>query len=140
MTSSHATPDAHGHGDNHVKTYTRVFIALTIFTVIEYFYAQIFSNAFVVLVLGLMTWAIIKATLVGLYFMHLKYEGKWVYGMLVPAGILACVLVFALIPDVALKAEVDINEPDDDEVAVHLTSPAVKNPAPNPATHEGATH
>ena len=42
-----------------------------------------------------MFWAIIKASLVGWYFMHLKFEGKWVYSMLVPAGILAAVFIFA---------------------------------------------
>ena len=30
--------------------------------------------------------------MVGWYFMHLKFEGNWVYGMLVPAGILAMIL------------------------------------------------
>ena len=33
--------------------------------------------------------AVIKASMVGWYFMHLKFEGRWVYYMLVPAGILA---------------------------------------------------
>ena len=47
-----------------------------------------------------MFWAVIKASLVGWYFMHLKFEGKWVYFMLVPAGILAMILIFALIPDI----------------------------------------
>ena len=31
----------------------------------------------------------------GWYFMHLKFEGNWVYAMLVPAGILAMILSFA---------------------------------------------
>lgn len=55
------------------------------------------------LVLGLMVLAVTKATLVGLYFMHLKYEGNWVYFMLVPAGILAMVFIFALYPDIGMQ-------------------------------------
>ena len=60
-------------------------------------------TAFVVLVFGLLVLAVVKAGMVGWYFMHLKFEGKWVYAMLVPAGILAIILTTALIPDVAMQ-------------------------------------
>jgi cytochrome c oxidase subunit 4 len=92
----------HAHGDDHsghVKIYRNVFFSLLIFTLVEYFYAHWFKDWFSVLVLGLMTWAVIKAGLVGLYFMHLKYEGKWVYMLLIPAAFLATVLVFGMLPD-----------------------------------------
>ena len=67
------------------------------------------------LVLGLMILAVIKASLVGWYFMHLKFEGRWVYCMLVPAGILAMVLIFALIPDIAMQPVTEENPDDEDE-------------------------
>jgi cytochrome c oxidase subunit 4 len=89
------------HTESHAP-YLKVFLALAVFTAIEYFYARIFKDTFGVLVLGLLFWAIIKASMVGWYFMHLKFEGNWVYYMLVPAGILAIILTCALIPDVAL--------------------------------------
>lgn len=54
------------------------------------------------LIFGLLILAITKATLVGLWFMHLKYEDNWVYYMLVPAGILAIILTLALYPDIAM--------------------------------------
>ena len=38
----------------------------------------------------------IKAGLVGWFFMHLKFEGNWVYILIVPAFILATILVLAL--------------------------------------------
>ena len=56
-----------------------------------------------ILLLGLLVLAIIKAGLVGWYFMHLKFEGKWVYLLIVPAIILATILVLALVPDQAMK-------------------------------------
>ncbi len=126
---------AHGHDQSgHIRTYWKVFTSLAIFTAIEYFYAQIFASSFAVLVLGLMTWAIIKAVLVGLYFMHLKYEGKWVYAMLVPAGVLACVLVLALTPDIAMQPVVDMNAVDDDTEDApspsRITGPAISSTAP----------
>jgi cytochrome c oxidase subunit 4 len=138
----------HAHGADHaghVRTYLRVFLSLLIFTLIEYFYAHWFKDWFVALVLGLMTWAIIKATLVGLYFMHLKFEGKWVYGMLVPAGILATILVVALIPDVAMQPVTEVNEPDDEGAAESAVAPrpTIMEMAPGAAkgaSTEGSSH
>jgi cytochrome c oxidase subunit 4 len=128
---------AHAHGEDHsghVKIYLRVFIALAVFTAIEYFYAHLFKSYFVVLVLGLLTWAAIKAALVGLYFMHLKYEGKWVYLALLPAAVLAVVLVVGIFPDIAMP-------PRDEVVPVTESAqvvPAATNPhspqPPAPAT------
>ena len=46
--------------------------------------------------------ALIKATLVATFFMHLKFDWTKVKVMLVPAAILAAVLVFALLPDITL--------------------------------------
>ena len=45
---------------------------------------------------------------------HLKFEGRWVYYMLVPAGILAAVLIVALYPDMALHPVTEENPPEDE--------------------------
>jgi cytochrome c oxidase subunit 4 len=133
--TAHATDASHVEHD-HVKIYLRVFTALAVFTAAEYFYAKIFKDGFVVLILGLMTLAIIKAGLVGLYFMHLKWEGKWVLAMLVPASILAMVVLVGLTPDVALKPTDDFTHNDDDDSA----TPVVKAPQ-NPGEHgKAAAH
>ena len=55
------------------------------------------------LIPGLMVLAITKATLVGFWFMHLKFEGRWVYYMLIPAGVLAMIFIVALYPDMAMQ-------------------------------------
>jgi cytochrome c oxidase subunit IV len=106
--------------------YLRVWFALLVFTLIEYFYAKFTQDAFLVLVLGLMFWAIIKASLVGWYFMHLKFEGRWVYYMLIPAGILAAVFIFALYPDMALHPVTEENPPEDEVSAPLNPGPAVR--------------
>ena len=98
--------------------YLRVWFALLVFTLIEYFYAKFTQSAFLVLVLGLMFWAIIKASLVGWYFMHLKFEGRWVYYMLVPAGVLAAVFIISLIPDIGRKAGSPEEESEEEAAAV----------------------
>jgi cytochrome c oxidase subunit IV len=89
--------------------YLKVFGALAALTLVEYYYASIFKSHFLILLLGLLFLALVKAGMVGWYFMHLKFEGKWVYIAIVPAIILAMVIVFALTPDMVLKPETEEN-------------------------------
>ena len=51
-----------------------------------------------ILVLGLLSMALIKAGMVGWFFMHLKFERKWVYLLIIPACIMAVFLTLALSP------------------------------------------
>ncbi len=104
MAEPHLTVDQEMQVESHAP-YFKVFAALFVFTILEYFYASLFQGSFYNLVVGLMLMACIKASLVGWYFMHLKFEGKWVYGFLLPAAFLACVVIFALIPDIAMRME-----------------------------------
>jgi cytochrome c oxidase subunit 4 len=124
--SSHLSPAelAAEHATEAHAPYLRVWGALAFFTAVEYFYAYFFKDSFLVLVLGLLFWAIIKAGLVGWYFMHLKFEGRWVYILIVPAFVLATILTTALCPDVAMKPETEEN-PGDESVFV---SPAQEFP------------
>ncbi len=121
MAETHLTADEEMDVEAHTP-YFKVWIALLILTLIEYFYAKAFSNSFATLVLGLMFWAVIKAGLVGWYFMHLKYEGNWVYGLLVPAGVLATVLVFGLIPDIAMNFSEE-NPAEDEPTTASISAP-----------------
>lgn len=107
------------HVESHAP-YLKVFAGLAVLTAIEYFYAHIFKDSFAVLVLGLMFWAVVKASMVGWYFMHLKFEGKWVYYMLVPAGILAIILTVALVPDLAMQPVTEENPEEEESTAVSL--------------------
>jgi cytochrome c oxidase subunit 4 len=91
--------------------YLKVWAALAVLTLIEYVYAFAFKELFLLLLLGLLFWAVIKAGLVGWFFMHLKFEGNWVYILIVPAFVLATVLVLALMPDMAMQPETDENPP-----------------------------
>jgi cytochrome c oxidase subunit 4 len=116
--SEFATHEAQEESESHASLYLRVWVVLLILTVVEYFYAKVFADAFMGLVVGLMVVASIKAALVGQYFMHVKWEGKWIYGVMVPAAILACVLIGGLMPDIANSPT---KEPiiEDEQSAVH---------------------
>lgn len=96
------TYEQHQEVESHDSTYIRVFLALLVFTILEYVYAMLTQSHFLALVLGLVALAVTKAVLVALFFMHLKFEGRWVYLLLLPAGALATALVLALVPDVSM--------------------------------------
>lgn len=90
---------------DHVRLYLRVFVALLILTVLEYLYARLFAQrGFATLVGGLVGLAAVKAALVGLFFMHLVFEGRWKYMILLPITFLVAVLVVGLYPDMVRDA------------------------------------
>ena len=66
--------------------------------------------------------------MVGWYFMHLKFEGNWVYAMLVPAGILAIILTTALIPDVAMQPGTEESREEEESTPLSLLEPGVVPP------------
>jgi hypothetical protein len=59
--------------------------------------------------------------------MHLKFEGRWVYLLIIPACILATILTLALVPDQSLKPE-DIEAEETSRIV-----PAAGAPGPAPA-------
>src|SRR3954447_12679131 len=83
--------------------YLKVWAGLAVLTAIEYFYAMAAKDYFLFLVLGLVGLALVKAGMVGWYFMHLKFEKKWVYLLIVPACVMAVFLTLMLYPDMAMR-------------------------------------
>jgi cytochrome c oxidase subunit 4 len=77
----HDAPATAGHDghESHVGIYVTVFLTLAFLTVIEVFVPQVYSaewNRHTKMIL-LCILALSKAGLVGMFFMHLKYEKKW---------------------------------------------------------------
>jgi cytochrome c oxidase subunit IV len=107
MTDSHngaASHAAEHHGPN-VRAYLMVFGALVICTLMSFVFnygarADVINTytSFT----AIMTVSVIKATLVGTIFMHLKWDWGKVYIMIVPALILGPLLVVVLLPDIVL--------------------------------------
>jgi caa(3)-type oxidase subunit IV len=98
-------PDA--HNGPLVKAYLVVFGALAILTHVSFVanYAAhpeqqwLTSTQSFVIILGV---AIIKAVLVAMFFMHLKFDWGRVYFMIVPVLILGTMMVIVLLPDIVL--------------------------------------
>jgi cytochrome c oxidase subunit 4 len=104
MAEHNVTADQELNIESHAP-YIKVFWALSVFTVLEYLYARFLPLGFVPLVAGLMVLALTKAFLVCWYFMHLKFEGRWIYLMLVPVCLLAMIVVLGLTPDIAFHED-----------------------------------
>ena len=78
---------------------------------------SIFKDHFPILVLGLVSLALVKAGMVGWFFMHLKFERKWVYILIIPACVMAVFLTLMLCPDMAMKPVVEENAGEDESLA-----------------------
>jgi cytochrome c oxidase subunit IV len=76
---------------NHTKSYLKIFGSLFVLTVVEVAVAQI-GLSYGLLVVLLVVLALVKAGLVAVYFMHLKYESRFLsvigYAPLAVASIL----------------------------------------------------
>jgi len=96
--------EPHGHTEampHHKGPYYWIFGVLVILTIVTVAVARHrFENEMVNLLLAMLV-ASVKASCVALYFMHLKFEGKLIYLILIVPLILCVILCCALIPDIA---------------------------------------
>jgi cytochrome c oxidase subunit 4 len=103
--SEHASPAEQGQHAGHAHpNYIAVFGALCVLTVASVV-ADSVGGAIgkVLVVLIVLSVACLKAMFVMLYFMHLKFEGKWKFALLTPTIVLALAIPAALAPDIAFK-------------------------------------
>ncbi len=102
MTDTH-THDAH-HGPG-LKAYMVVAVALAIFTLVSFLVNYFVTHHGLpptvgfIIILGV---AVCKATLVGLYFMHLVLDWSKVFYFIIPAFILGVMMMVVLLPDIVL--------------------------------------
>ena len=102
--------EPHGHTEptpHHHVNYFMIFGILVVLTVVTVVIAlKRFDNEVINLLLAMLV-ASIKATFVAVYFMHLKFEGKLIYLILIVPLILCVILVAALIPDIVYALPFD---------------------------------
>jgi cytochrome c oxidase subunit IV len=104
VPAAHRMPEpAHGHADptpHHKVNYLAVFITLVVLTVITVVVAFVNLKSEVAKVFLALAIASIKASAVILYFMHVKFEGKLIYLILIVPLTFCLLLVISLLPDV----------------------------------------
>ena len=99
----HEPEEPHGHTvptPHHKVNYLAIFLLLIVLTVVTVVVAFLHLQSELQKVLVALTIASVKAAFVALYFMHLKFEGKLIYLILLVPVFLCIVLVISLIPDV----------------------------------------
>jgi caa(3)-type oxidase subunit IV len=105
MNHTHAHADEHAHGPVTIRPYFVIFGALSVFTAVSFIVNYFVRGNYLaagtgfVIILGV---AVVKALLVATYFMHLKWDWGRLYVLIIPALVLAPMLVFALLPDIVL--------------------------------------
>ena len=96
---SNAAAAGHDEHHSHVGTYVTIFLVLGFLTVLEIFvpdvYAAEYDQTLKMLVLSLL--AIAKAMLVGLYFMHLKWEKPWLKWIALMPAYMAVFAIFLML-------------------------------------------
>lgn len=90
-------PTPHAHPGP--TTYLGVFRWLIVFTAIELFLSFMPPELDSIKVPLLVVFAVAKATLVALFYMHLRYDSRW-YAVLLLAGVFFAVLVGRFLPAV----------------------------------------
>ncbi len=107
MTTEEADTVA-GHAPHHgpgVKAYLVIFAILALFTLVSFLanlmmrHETITPHESFVIILGV---AVVKACLVGAYFMHLIVDWWRLYYLLIPAFILGTMMMIVLLPDIVL--------------------------------------
>lgn len=94
MADEHAIP--------HVN-YFVIFLALCVLTAISVVADVVDIRSAAAVIVIVLAVATAKALFVMLYFMHLKFEGKWKFVLLAPTMILAIGLPMALLPDIGVQ-------------------------------------
>jgi cytochrome c oxidase subunit 4 len=97
----------HAGAQHHSHTpYWIIFALLCVFTAVSYGVDKAreegILNNYILLIVAVLAVATAKALCVMMYFMHLKFEGRWKYVLLAPTIILAIGLPLALLPDIGV--------------------------------------
>lgn len=86
-------------GTHQEPNYMAVFYSLAVLTAVEVGVAYLKSLPLLVMGLALVILALVKAFLVGMYFMHLKFEKRTLGIIALTPLILCTLLIIALLPD-----------------------------------------
>jgi cytochrome c oxidase subunit 4 len=82
----------------------KIFVALFVLTALEVGWSFLPLGVFAIR-LGLIVFAVWKGYLIFTYFMHMKYEGWVVKGLIAPTIPLVAIVIFATMPDVSMNSK-----------------------------------
>jgi cytochrome c oxidase subunit 4 len=104
-------PHSHAHHPSPTfRLYMAVAGALAVVTCVSFAVNGLVTDKHLSPFMGfviIMGVAVFKAVLVGMYFMHLKYDWGRLYFMIIPAFILATMFMIVLLPDIVVAWHID---------------------------------
>ena len=115
------------HSEPSDKLYLAIAGSLAGLTIVSYL-ADLMRIPRAGLIMVVLSVAVVKASLVAMFFMHLKFDWTKVKVMIIPALVLAAVLVLALLPDITLAMR--------DRPGKKLPSPAAAPAHAGTASHD----
>jgi cytochrome c oxidase subunit 4 len=89
------------HGKAAVKTYLLVFGGLALLTALTVGLSYMHIPIKIAVALAALI-AITKCSLIGAFFMHLRFEGKLIYSLVFAAIFLVLFLLFSILPDIGI--------------------------------------
>lgn len=92
------------HHEDHGPLFTKVLWALLALTVITVWISRIDLGKAGNIILGLSV-AVVKASLVVMIFMHLKWEKRWWLGMVLFPAVLVAIIIFSNFPDTGMNKD-----------------------------------
>ena len=110
MSEAH---DPHAHHGPNVKAYLIVFGALSVFTTLSFVFNTLANQGVITHMTSaaiIMLIAVIKAVLVAMIFMHLKWDWRFLYFLLIPVFIMGAMMMMVLMPDIVLAWHHDAHE------------------------------
>ena len=117
--------------DDHEFSANKIFIYLFFYTGLEVFWGTALDLPRWALWGGLLLCALLKGYLIFTWFMHMKFEGWVVKGLVAPTIPLIAILIFANMPDTSLND--DLLYPIGSQLEVEMVP---RNPGDDPAGEE----
>jgi len=89
------------HGPN-FQAYMKVFYALCVLTAVSFFTNAILGHGMAAFLI-IMAVAVVKATQVGLVFMHLNHDWPKLYCIIIPVCVMGVMMMIVLLPDIVIS-------------------------------------
>jgi cytochrome c oxidase subunit IV len=108
------TDHGHAHGGPSFQLYMNVFYALSVFTALSFVFNELARHdiiSYMTSVTLIVIVAVVKALCVATIFMHLKFDWRRVYCIIIPVSIMAVMMVIVLLPDIVLSWHHGLYEP-----------------------------
>ena len=90
--------------EDHGKTYVNVLVSLAVLTALTVAVSRVHLGHWGNIIVGLLI-ATVKASLVVMFFMHLKYEQRWWAGIVLFPLLLVCIIIGSNLPDTGLNGK-----------------------------------